>query len=93
MKQQKFTKLVKLCTVAATCLLVLLLGIIIGQYVKLSKVNKQNQNLDAQIASLNNERGQLEQGIATRKSPAYIEKTARDQLGMLKDGEIIYIFK
>ncbi len=93
MKQQKFTKLVKLCTVAATCLLVVLLSVIIAQYVKLAKVNKQNQNLDAQIASLNNERGQLEQGIAKRKTPSYIEKTARDNLGMLKDGEIIYIFK
>ena len=93
MKQQKFTNLVKLCTVAATCLLVVLLSVIIAQYVKLAKVNKQNQNLDAQIASLNSERGQLEQGIAKRKTPSYIEKTARDNLGMLKDGEIIYIFK
>ena len=92
MKQKQLTKLVKIITVCATCLLVVLVCVIIGQYIKLGKLNKQNNELNSELANMQAYREQLESGIATRKSSTYLELQAREQLGMIKDGETLYIY-
>ncbi len=93
MEQKKFAKMLKIITVCATCVLVVMVGIILGQYIKLGSLNKQSNNLDAELASLNSQRQNLEQGIANRLTDAYIEEQAREQLGMIKEGETLYIYK
>lgn len=92
MDRRRFIRNVKLITTIATCLLVVLVGVIIGQYVKLGRLNKQNQALASELASKQAYRQQLSEGITSRKSSAYLELQAREQLGLLKDGETLYIY-
>lgn len=93
MSPQKFTKMVKIVTVCASCLLILVIGIIIGQYVKLNNLKQQQRDLDAQIAALAAQRQSLEQGIQNRMTDAYLEGCAREQLGLIREGEILYIYQ
>ena len=93
MKIRQLNKMVKIVTVCATCLLVVLVCVIIGQYIKLGKLNNQNDQLNAELANMQAYRQQLEAGIATRKSSTYLELQAREQLGMIKEGETIYIYQ
>ncbi len=93
MEQKKFTKIVKIATICATCFLVIMVGIILGQYIKLGSINRKESNLDAQLASMNSQRQSLEQGIENRLSYSYLEQQAREQLGMIKQGETLYIYK
>lgn len=92
MEHKKFTKIVKIATICATCFLVIMLGIIIGQYIKLGNLKRQENELDTTLASMNEQRLSLEQGISNRMSYAYLEQQAREQLGMIKEGETLYIY-
>lgn len=93
MEQSKFAKIVKISTIVATCFLVIMVGIILGQYIKLGKINRQKNSLDAELASMNSQKQTLEQGINNRLSNSYLEQQAREQLGMIKEGETLYIYK
>ena len=85
--------MVKIVTVCATCILFALICVIVGQYIKLGKLNKQNSELNSELANMKAYRVELESGIATRKSSTYLELQAREQLGMIKEGETIYIYQ
>ncbi|MBQ7453320.1 MAG: septum formation initiator family protein [Clostridia bacterium] len=92
MGKSKFRSMVKLITVCATCLLVVLVAVIFGQQIALKNMASKQSELNAELASLENRRVSLENGIDTRISEDYIERQAREQLGMIKKGEIIYIY-
>lgn len=58
----------------------------------------QYTKVSGRLASLNNERsalatrvGELTQRLEYVRSDAYIERVARDELGMLRKGEIRYV--
>lgn len=50
------------------------------------ELEQKNRELESEIASLQNK------VYGIRHDPAYLEKSAREQLGLSKPGEIIYIF-
>lgn len=85
-------RIVGLATTVATMLLVFIIGVVLVQSVQLNKLNEQARILDQNIDGLIASKANLESGIKERKSEEYIEQQARENLGMIKDGEIIFIF-
>lgn len=85
-------RIVGIATTVATMLLVFIIGVVLVQSVQLNKLNEQSRILDQNIDGLIASKANLESGIKERKTEEYIEQQARENLGMIKDGEIIYIF-
>ena len=60
-------------------------------YLDLRKFNREITKLDKKIAELEETNKNLRVEIqALKEDPFYIEKVARDNLGLIKPGEIIY---
>jgi len=60
-------------------------------YLDLRKFNREITKLDTKIAELEETNKNLRVEIqALKEDPFYIEKVARDNLGLIKPGEIIY---
>lgn len=85
-------RVVGIVTVVATIVLVCMVSVVIGQCVQLNKLNNQSKLLETKIERLMATKTELESGIEYRSSDTYVEEQARENLGMIKDGEIIYIF-
>ena len=49
------------------------------------------RDLEKEVASLQNERKGLEASIEYKKTAEYIEEKARNDLSLIKPGEIIYV--
>ena len=65
----------------------------ICSFVSLAQARRKNADYDAMIASLKKEQASLENNLDYLNSNEYLESKARDHLGMIKDGESLYIFK
>lgn len=86
-------RLVGLATVIATVVLVCLVTVVIAQCVQLANLKAQSNALSVSIERLSSSRTNLEQGIEERNTEEYVEQQARENLGLIKDGEIVYIFE
>lgn len=62
-------------------------------FVSLGKARRKNAEYDDMIASLKAEQEALKNNIDLVDSPEYLEEQARGHLGMIKDGEKLYIFE
>ena len=89
----RLVKTVKLVTVCATCLLVVLVGVIVGQYIGLNNLNNKRNKLNAELSSMQTYEEELQSGINARKTDSYLELQARQELGMIKEGETVYIYR
>lgn len=85
-------RLVGIVTAVATLVLVFVVGVVMVQSIQLGKLNKQSRVLDQNIDRLIASKSNLEEGIKERNTEEYIEEQARENLGMIKNGETIYIF-
>ncbi len=92
MTKTRLENIVRLVTILATLFLVIMTVLAISLYAKAGVLASKNASLDKQIENLSITRAELEQGIAIRKSDAYIEQQARENLGMIRDNETLYIF-
>lgn len=79
----------------AGCMLLFVAVVIFAvcSFVSLGKARRKNAEYDQMIASLKAEQSTLEDSISYVQSPEYLEKQARGHLGMIKDGEKLYIFE
>lgn len=93
MTSAKLNRIVKTITIFATLLLFSLLTVIAFQYIELGRQKAEATSLQAKMDSLMRETEDLEEGIDYRLSPHYLESYAREQLGMIKEGEKLYIIK
>lgn len=72
-------------------IIVILLVIYLPGYSKLQELKAKNSQLLDNIERLKNENSELTLQIKRLKDdPFYIEKKARDKMGIVKEGEIIY---
>ena len=72
-------------------ILIILLIIYLPGYSKLQGLRAKNRALLSSIEQLKNENSELAHQIERLKDdPFYIEKKARDKMGIVKKGEIIY---
>ena len=85
-------RIVGMATVIATMVLTFMVAVVIVQSIQLSKLNNEARMLDANIEQLIASKVNLEAGINERLTEDYIEEQARENLGLIKDGEVIFIF-
>jgi len=75
--------------------LILIIGyvamMIISQYAQFNYIKAKQQEIAEQISVLKNENKILQHQINISNSVSYIEKAAREQLGMVKNGEVRYL--
>lgn len=72
--------------------LFVLLGIVfLPGYLKLKELREENVRYQKRIRLLEEHNEKLTSELAQlREDPSYLEKTARDKLGIVRKGEIIY---
>jgi cell division protein FtsL len=75
---------------ASVCLLVSV-GLV-AQKAKLMSLGYELSGLQAELQSLEKERAQLQLALVTARSPRQIEQKAIAQLGMVKPGNVEYLF-
>ena len=85
----------KLEKIIVSCMLLLVAVVVVAVYsfVALGKVREKNAKYDELIARLQAEQAALQEDIDYIGSPEYLEELAVNNLGMVKDGEKIYIYK
>lgn len=72
----------------------LFFGIIfIKQQLTISELNKEYENYSDQLAKLQVQSSQLNEQLKQSEKESYIEKLAREKLGLAKTGEIIFKIK
>lgn len=74
-------------------LLIYLVIVFINQQQRISKLESQKESKNEEVKELEKEIGYLQEKIKHTDSLDYIEKIAREELKMIKPGEIIYIDK
>ncbi len=69
-----------------------LLGIIfVPGYLKIKDLSRQNRELEKKITEIKELNTRLtEERQALINDPVYLEKVARDKLGIVKKGEVVY---
>lgn len=92
MTKARLERIVKIVTVLATLVLVFVTILAVSLYVKAGVLSSKSKSLDKEIDRLSITRAEIEQGIDLRNSDAYVEQRAREDLGMIKDNEMLYIF-
>jgi cell division protein DivIC len=63
---------------------------LIVQQIKVHQLSSQEVELEEQIRYATEERDELKREIELLHTDSYIEKVARDELGLVKPGEFIY---
>lgn len=75
-------------------LLIVIIGyfafVLVGQQVHLQEVAANQEAADARLAAAEAENAALKQEKADLQDPAYVEKIAREELGMTRHGELPY---
>lgn len=84
----------KVEAIIAGCMLFFVAVVVLAicSFVSLGKARRKADDYDKMIASLKAEQSALEDSIDYMDSQEYLESKARDHLGMIKDGESLYIF-
>ena len=91
MTRMNAVKKVKLITICATIFLFAMIVLSVSLYIHANQLAAKSASLDKKIEELSITQISLEEGIKTRSSDAYIEQQAREQLGMIKDDEEVFV--
>lgn len=89
-KANKETKLAILIIITSGIIIYLLLNFISSR-LKISKLNNESNELKIKTEQLSNEIKTLKDELEVVNSLEYIEKKAREELGMIKNGEQIFV--
>ena len=73
--------------IAVTVMVMLLLG----QAYRLVAIYQEKQHIEQQLQELQQKNDELEQEKAKLQDPKNIENVAREQLGLVKPGEVPYV--
>ncbi len=92
MTAQKLKKVVKISTVCVSIFVVLMVCIIAYQCIKIGTLQAKSRQLDKLSASLTSQQATLQDGISIRSTDGYLQQAAREQYGLVKDGETLYVF-
>lgn len=90
MEKKKFKLIVKLVSILSACVVFALTLVAVVQFFQISAANKKKNNLQHQIAYVTQEKYDLETAISNQKQASNAERYAREQLGYINDGDIIY---
>ena len=92
---ENYKQVRKFQTIIVSCMLffVALVGVAIMSFVSIGKTRRQNAEYDALIASLKQEKESLASELGYIETDDYLEEKARNEFGMIQDGETLFIFK
>ncbi len=82
---------VVLVTVGLVLLSLLLLGNFVNQVILSAQMDRQRDQVQAEIAQLENENGQYSTSVALAQSADYAEQAAREQLGYARKGDVVVV--
>lgn len=88
---KKFNKRLNIIFFISTIVTLFLIVTFVRQRIKIANLNKEYQLLQAQEENMKNQIEDLVKEIQTVNSLEYIEKKAREDLGMIKKDENIYV--
>ena len=86
---KRFENIVRL----AVLFLTVLVCVAALSFVRLGQARRENAKYDELIASLKEEQAKLSSDIDEVQSEEYLEEKIRNEFGMIKDGETLFIFK
>lgn len=92
MTQEQLNRLVKLITTCATMFVLILVGIIVFQRIKVASIQSEIEKTDKKIELLSSEKSELESDLDDSKSPLYIEDVLRNDL-KIKDNEDYFVIE
>jgi len=84
---------IKKLTIIATLILLILIAIIVVEYIRLGNLRAEAKRLEETRAQYEQQIEDLEQGNKERATRSFVEQYARDEMGLIKEGETRYIFK
>jgi cell division protein FtsB len=67
------------------------LYVLVGQQTELNAVNREAEATRVRLEQMQQQNKSLVEEKARLGTPAYVEKLARDELGLVKPGEVRYI--
>lgn len=74
---------------AAVCFASVILD---GSFIRLWSLHHEASALEAKIAAAKDNAKQLEFKLNEAQKPAFIERQARDQLDLVKEGDLVFVF-
>lgn len=92
MTQEQLNRLVKLITTCATMFVLILVGIIVFQRIKVASIQSEIEETDKKIELLSSKKSELESYLDDSKSPLYIEDVLRNDL-IIKDNEDYFVIE
>lgn len=92
-KRTRRKRRIKLRHLLIIGLLIYISSIFINQKKLMNNMKSKKMSLEKEVESLEKDIGDLEKDIENSDSLEFVEKVARDELGMVKPREIIYIDK
>ncbi len=92
MTQEQLNRLVKLITTCATMFVLILVGIIVFQRIKVASIQSEIEKTDKKIELLSSKKSELESDLDDSKSPLYIEDVLRNDL-KIKDNEDYFVIE
>ena len=70
---------------------IVILVVFLPSYTKMQDLNVRNDDYEKQIAALHQKNSQLrKERELLEKDPVYLEKVAREKMGLIRDGEVVY---
>ncbi len=82
---------VKLKGIIAILLIVYLIYTLTAQYISIRRARAEENRIQGQIEQMIEENNRLEEELKEMQGDEYIEKVAREELGLIKPGEIMFI--
>ena len=92
MTHEQLNRLVKLITTCATMFVLILVGIIVFQRIKVASIQSEIEKTDKKIELLSSKKSELESDLDDSKSPLYIEDVLRNDL-KIKDNEDYFVIE
>ena len=93
MTQNALNSRLKKITVIASLILFSLVLIIVIQYIRLGNLKAEAKKLEETKANYEQQINDLNEGNAERGTRSYVEQYARDEMGLIREGETVYNFK
>lgn len=93
MEAKKFAMVVKCCACAAAVGVFVLVVVAIAQFAKMGSLARKKARLERDLNYLNATQSSVKESILKHSDLNYNEQYAREHLGFIKDGDIIYEIK
>ncbi len=90
-KSRKSKKRFKLRHLLASIFVLYIVCILVSQQIAIKEASRKEEDIKSRIEQLKEENESIKTELERTKDEEYIEKLAREKLGMIKPGEIMFI--